>query len=239
MKILFLGNSLTYYNQSVVHDVATLFSNLEQVDKVLVGGATLKNLWRSSNATRLIQQNNYDIVVIQEDLPETTIDKFHTYAEKFINLVRQHKGRPILFMAWAYHRLPAMTNAMIEQAHLDLAKRLSCDVAPVLLARLECESITTLNIPSMYANDMEHPSVAGTFLSALVLFVTITGSSRDLFKSNASTYVPQGVGPNVAIILQHVATSIAGTTQWRFESTKTEEPEVLEVPKVLKMNSKK
>ena len=239
MKILFLGNSLTYYNQSVVHDVATLFSNssneLEQVDKVLVGGATLKTLWRSSNATRLIQQNNYDIVVIQEDLPETTIAKFHTYAEKFINLVRQHKGRPILFMAWAYNRLPALTNAMVEQAHLELAKRVSCDVAPVLLARLECESITALNIPTMYAKDMEHPSVAGTFLAALVLFVTITGSSRDLLKSNASTYAPQGVDANVAIILQHVATSIAGTNRWRFESTTTEEPEVPDAPKVLEV----
>jgi hypothetical protein len=126
-------------------------------------------------------------------------------------------------------------NAMVEQAHLELAKRVSCDVAPVLLARLECESITALNIPTMYAKDMEHPSVAGTFLAALVLFVTITGSSRDLLKSNASTYAPQGVDANVAIILQHVATSIAGTNRWRFESTTTEEPEVPDAPKVLEV----
>lgn len=228
MRILFLGNSLTYYNQSVNSDFAKLLLHSEftesdnqdnTFDECTQGGATLRNLWRQTKAKDLIQQNNYDYVVLQEDLPETTITKFHDYGARFIRWIRQHKSIPILFMTWAYDRLPGTTNRMIQQAHIELAQRCQCDIAPVSIARLESASLSKMLVPTMFDPDQEHPSSEATYLAALVIYITVTKSRTFTHK----TYAPNDMEPTLAITLQQIATSVC-SSHWCFEDSSTTSP---------------
>ena len=224
MRILFIGNSLTYYNQSVNDDFAHIFrsqakadveknfhdSTLCVVDECTMGGASLRKLWRKSKAKKMIKNNSYDYVVLQEDLPESTGAYFQEYAALFIVLCRQHHSKPILFMAWAYDRIPGCTNRMIQKAHRELAASRQCDVAPVMLARLECESMS--KSITMFDQDCEHPSPEATYLSALVIYITVTGCRTFTNK----TYLCAGMDKAVGYMLQHVATSVCKSI-WLFE----------------------
>ena len=227
VRVLFIGNSLTYYNQSVNKDFKSFLSkdfDEIQVDEVTQGGATLQILWRANKARRMIERNAYSVVVIQEDLPETTVADFHKYGHLFINFCRQHGCRPVLFMAWGYDRIPAMTNRIIEHAHRKLAKTTKCDVAPVMLARLECQSFKSVELPSMFDADLEHPSPEGTFLAALVIFVTVMADKRWLLNHPITHCLP-GMDPNVLLALQHVSTSVC-SLDWSFEESCEKKQEV-------------
>jgi hypothetical protein len=183
-----------------------------EVDTCVQGGASLKQLWTKTKAREKIEKNHYDVVVIQEDLPETTVDAFTTYACKFVDLCRRKLARPVLYMTWAYPRLHSCTDDMIEDAHMQVAKQLKVDVGAVSLARRVAE----LNCPnlSLWDDDNEHPSLAGTFLAACVIFNTIFKCS-----SESLPYCPVGMCHDDVQLLATIAASVSAPnlSDWCFE----------------------
>jgi hypothetical protein len=138
-KVLFIGNSLTYFQDGIY----THFQKMGewdtprlaiQADKAVVGGQYFKTLFDRFPEPRQAIAKGYDFVVLQEDLPETTVADFREYARKFVAEIRKTGARPVLLMAWPYKRLGWISMAQIAQAHRDAAKELSVDVAPVGLA---------------------------------------------------------------------------------------------------------
>jgi hypothetical protein len=140
----------------------------------------------------------WDVVVLQEDIPETTVADFCEYARKFVAEVRKNHARPVLFMAWAYPRLGWISMAEIAQAHRDAAKELNVDVAPVGLAWQQASK----QRPGMnfYGPDREHPSIYGTYLATCAVYATIYGRDPGGF-----AYFPPGVTPEEAAFLQRIA----------------------------------
>jgi hypothetical protein len=104
-NILFIGDSFTYTQGGIythfekLAAAATPPRNVS-TDKVVAGGAYLKRLWEMQSAVKAIDTGAFDVVVLQDDIPETNVDYFRQYARMFVDEVRQNKGRPVLFMAW-------------------------------------------------------------------------------------------------------------------------------------------
>ena len=139
------------------------------------GGASLEVMWKQTSAAEEIRKGKYDVVILQEDIPETTVESFRTYSKKFVDLVRESGARPILFMAWDYQRLNWISMKEIAEAHFRVGKSLKVEIAPVGFAwALSKERQPALNL---YTRDAEHPSVAGMYLSLLVIESTISGKS--------------------------------------------------------------
>jgi hypothetical protein len=69
--------------------------------QVCFRGASLRRLWDLEEPVKAIDTATYDVVVLQEDIPETTITDFREYADKLVEEVRKNHARPVLFMAWA------------------------------------------------------------------------------------------------------------------------------------------
>ena len=139
------------------------------------GGASLEVMWKRTSAADEIRKGKYDVVILQEDIPETTVESFQTYSKKFVDLVRESGARPILFMAWDYQRLNWISMKEIAEAHFRMGKSLKVEVAPVGFAWALCkERQPALNL---YTRDAEHPSVAGMYLSLLVIESTISGKN--------------------------------------------------------------
>ena len=78
-KILFIGNSLTYANTGVYSHLELLMASANPpvtvwADKAVVGGAYFKSLWEQHPEPRRAIARGYDVVLLQEDLPETTVE---------------------------------------------------------------------------------------------------------------------------------------------------------------------
>jgi lysophospholipase L1-like esterase len=202
-RILFIGDSFTYSQDGIYTHFEKLAAAANPplvvtTSKSVFGGAFLHRLWDLQEPVRSINTRAFDVVVLQEDIPETTVADFREYARKFVAEVRKNNARPILFMAWAYPRLGQISMAQIAQAHRDAAKELNVDVAPVGLAWQEASK----QRPSMnfYGPDREHPSIFGTYLATCVIYATIYG--RDPV---GYTYVPSGITREEAAFLQKIA----------------------------------
>jgi len=202
-KVLFVGDSFTYAQGGLDNHFTKLAASASpplvvSAARAVAGGAFLKVLWEMKTPVTAIDTGNFDVVVLQDDIPETNVDYFRQYARLFVEEVRKHNARPVLFMAWAYQRLGWISMQEIARAHRDLAKELNVDVAPAGLAWQR----SSIDRPSldMYDSDREHPSIYGTYLATCVVFATIYGRNP-----SGLTYVPSGISPEVAAFLQRTA----------------------------------
>ena len=103
-KILFVGDSFTYSQNGIYTHFEKLAAAANPplvvtAGKSVFGGAFLHRLWDMKEPVKAIDTATYDVVVLQEDIPETTIADFREYAGKFVAEVRKNRARPVLFMA--------------------------------------------------------------------------------------------------------------------------------------------
>lgn len=178
-RVLFVGNSFTFWRGGLAQHLKQLSDAMTpplnyETSSVVRGGASLEVMWNRTDAVKKIADGNWDVVVLQEDLPETSVDSFRKYSRKFVQAVRDAGARPILFMAWEYDRLNWISLEEIISAHQEMAKDLNVEVAPVSWAWNQSRAAKPdLN---MYSGDREHPSVAGMYLSLIVIEATISGA---------------------------------------------------------------
>lgn len=202
-RILFVGNSLTFWNDGLYLHLERLAASGRPPVAVTTGrsvvpGAFLKSLWARPEPRQAIAAGRYDVVVLQEDLPETKVEDFREHARLFVTEARKAGARPVLLMAWAYERLGWITMDEIARAHRSAAAELKVDVAPVGLAWQRASELRPdLNL---YAPDREHPSIHGTYLATAVVYATVLERNP-----TGLSYTPAGVSATDAQFLQNVA----------------------------------
>jgi hypothetical protein len=202
-RILFVGNSLTFWNDGLWIHLERLAGRADPPVALSTGqsvfpGAFFKSLWDRPEPRAAIRTGRWDVVILQEDLPETRVEDFRAYAPRFVTEVRQAGGRPVLLMAWAYARLGWINLEEIARVHRQVGTELGVDVAPVGLAW----DRVALRRPSLnlYAADREHPSLHGTYLATSVVYATTFGKDPSTL-----AYVPAGLRTDDAAFLRRVA----------------------------------
>ena len=180
--ILFVGNSFTFWRGGLWKHMDVLTAargegSGAKSDRVVRGGASLEVMWKRTKAKDKIIAGDYDVVVLQEDLPETKVESFHEYASKFDALVRESGARSVFFMAWDYERLGWISMDEIMAEHSTMSGKLGAEVAPVGMAWYQ--AMNERPELDMYGKDREHPSAYGTHLSLLVIYATIYGESPE------------------------------------------------------------
>ena len=205
IKILFVGNSLTYWKNGLYHHLEQLAGSVNppriiEADAVTEGGMALFRIWDKTNVREVIGNGTYDIVVLQEGLTITDADTFHEVTRKFDEESRSAGADILLFMAWPNIH-SELTYEDIALAHDDIATELGIEVAPAGLAWQR--AIDERPDLDMYDADRVHPSIHGIYLSVNVLFATIFGESP-----SGLTYLPDeagGVTDEEAAFLQRIA----------------------------------
>ena len=105
LRILFIGNSLTYVN-----DLPSLVEHLGQsepsrsvvVSSVAFGGYSLEDHWNRGDALAAIRQGGWDLVVMQQGpsaLPESRANLID-WTTRFATEIRKVGGRPAVYMVW-------------------------------------------------------------------------------------------------------------------------------------------
>ena len=214
-KILFIGNSFTYWHEldlmmSQLADSSSPPLNIE-AESVTRSGASLEKMWELTNAPEVIKEGDYDVVVLQGDIPESDVETFQEYARRFVEEIKKAGAEPVLFMAWSYERLGWITMDEIAQAHFDIAMELGVDVAPVGLAWQQ--AMKERPELDMYSSDGEHPSIYGSYLAVNVVYATVFGESPvGLAYRPPENYYPlstggytRGVTDEEAAFLQRIA----------------------------------
>lgn len=188
IKILFIGNSYTFYN-----DLPRIFSELMASDgyNVVVGqetqgGWSLSNHYNSSGTTANIKFGNWDYVVLQEQsVVNNPATSMFPAVRSIDELIRRNGGDTILFMTWGRRDgLPnsghpdfASMQSQIEQNYMDIGKELGLTVAPVGKA-WELAYKFDSNLP-LWHEDGSHPSPSGTYLAACVFYTILSGKSPE------------------------------------------------------------
>ncbi len=204
-RVLFVGNSFTYYNDSLhkhyrelvsasgIHPPETARSRI-----MTISGGYLPE--HAGGFEDVLSGDDWDIVVMQGHsrgpISEDTAEPFREAARKFAHIAREQGTRPVFFMTWAYADKPEMT-AQLDAAYTNIGRELDADVVPVGLAFAQ----VTAERPELALRiaDARHPSLAGTYLAACTFFAAFYDQSPEGLSYDA------GLDQETATYLQRVA----------------------------------
>ncbi|CAK0905970.1 unnamed protein product [Prorocentrum cordatum] len=145
-RVLFVGDSFLTYCNDLDVQVAALAAaaGIEgvEVEREVQGGAPLKALWHDTEARQRIAAGRYDIVVLQEDLPETDLATFREYARRFAGACAEAGAGMVLLAAWGYRRLGWISTEEIAQVGMAW-KRAQSGRAVRLLSKDRAAALST------------------------------------------------------------------------------------------------
>lgn len=177
-SVLFIGNSLTYYNDLpvMVQGIADAAKGDSLVIAMVAGpDMALVDHWKQGDAPKAIVGGHWDYVVLQQGPSSTSInrDSLRTLTKMFAPLIANAGGQPVLFSAWpAYERRVDFERA--AESYRLAAADVGGLYAPVANAWVQAWSrdpSLNLYIDGLHANS------AGSYLAALVIYSRIFGKS--------------------------------------------------------------
>jgi hypothetical protein len=214
VRVLLVGNSLTYFNDlpSMVQGLAASAGLDWDVHSVTLGGASLDDHFDSGTAVQLLDRGHWDVVVFQQGpstLPESRLNLRQGVA-RFRPLVERAGGRVAMYevwpdSAWSAGRFLADFDRVRDS--YALAAR---DVNGLFLPAGEAwrAAWAAGQDPPLYGPDAFHPSPEGSYLAALTIVTAISGRpaaglSRRLVTRSGQVLVD--LPPTTALRLQQAA----------------------------------
>jgi hypothetical protein len=182
-RVLFVGNSYTYFNDlplmvRALADSAGLHGLI--VDAVTAPGAALKDLWAEGSARARIRALGADIVVMQQG-PSSQPEGREWLLEgvdSFAVEIRRAGGRPALYMVW-----PSRGRSQDFDGTRESYTMAASRSDGILFPAGEAWRAAWRRDPALelYGPDDLHPTPLGSYLVALVIAAELSGRSpRDL-----------------------------------------------------------
>jgi len=172
-RILFVGNSLTYWTDlpKRIAGVARATGRAVEVESAAYPSFSLEDHWQDGRALAAIRKGGWDIVVLQQGTSahEEGRKQLMEYAKKFAEPIRAAGARPALYMVWPLSDRPRDFPATIESYRL-AAKAIDAILLPVGEAwfRVLAKAPRT----RLYADGI-HPSSLGSDLAATTIYLSL------------------------------------------------------------------
>jgi hypothetical protein len=225
-KALFVGNSFSFYNNGVHNHLGSLVraNSAWKVGENRLRLSTLSggHIYEHLNDLNFLldkPKGTWQAVVLQghsdEPINAKKQARFTKAVKEAVKRIRDKKLQPILLMTWGYKGQSAM-GIKLANAYTSLANELNVLVVPVGVAFWVAEQKLPhieLFVPDVlglskkqgeevslrYKKDLKHPSNAGTYLMACVLYASLYQQSPEGNVFNA------GLEPSVALELQKLS----------------------------------
>ena len=205
-RILFIGNSLTFFNDmpEIVAELAQSAGHEVEVDMSAQGGWTLSDHAASETTLHKIEQQNWDYVILQEQSVIPSIEnernqRMYPAVRLLHDKVRESGATLILFVTWGYRDgLPDAgfkdfddMQAQLYSGYMDIANELDVMMAPVGIAWQN--GIAQNPQLSLWHIDGVHPSSEGSYLCACVFYAIIFQQSPEglMYKAELSEEMAQ------------------------------------------------
>jgi hypothetical protein len=200
--LLFVGNSLTKYT----YNIPDMVKNMMILDGSIVYISYSTNYQYLDQHEDIVQKRltefNYTHVILQEksDGLLTDYNRFYNSVQKYNNLIHTNGAKMVLYQTWAYNyneiEERVAMQEVISNGYLDVSLAFDSMISRVgdvfMYVFLNHKEI------NLY-NDLNHPSLYGAYLSALVHYKTITGN-----QAVESTYKPEGISIETAELLKQI-----------------------------------
>ena len=204
-RILFTGNSFSFYNNGIHNHVGSLVRSANKWESgqnryrlMTLSGSHVFEQLPLLEAMLLNVDDNWQAVVLQGHSNEPVSAKkqalFASSLSDAISLLKEKKILPILFMTWEYEG-DANMGKKLAAAYTDAAKTHQVPVVPVGLAFANAQNkhpsinlyvpdvlgVKTVNeVPTLtYRKELKHPSEAGTYLAACVFYAALYQQSPE------------------------------------------------------------
>lgn len=204
-KILFIGNSHTYYNQGVaIHvkrfaesfDIAMLSQESAQ------GGFTLEDHLNATTTLAAIESEDWDIIVLQENTFRAAYEPeaMQSSISEFTTLLGTTTATVYLFQTWAYHGMPEM-NPLLNEAYTTAS---NTSGYPVLrIGNLWNTFIDQHPSIPLHDGDQVHPAMTGTYLTSALFFKKLFN-----YQQLSSTYLSSLTEEEATIIQEFVSSNM-------------------------------
>lgn len=219
-RVLFVGNSYLYYNDSLHNHLKRIIAELqpELADSLVfksatIGGARLQhhNIDWLLEPGRIGVKDGFEVVILQggsaEALSDEAREDFLSTTSEYADKVRGAGAEPVLYMTHAYvppHKRVAHGQIdLIASTYIAAGKAANTMVIPVGLAfDAAYRQRPDFSLHQLF--DGSHPNMRGTYLAACVVYLslyegTLDGLSYDYFGKLSSDEINY---------LQSVATQI-------------------------------
>ncbi|MGE0785095.1 MAG: DUF4886 domain-containing protein [Sandaracinaceae bacterium] len=222
MRVLFVGNSYTFYND-MSGQVARLAEGDDgapslETDRVAEGGASLRHHFEASGARARIEEGGWTHVVLQERSTGSlhSAAEFHDYVGRLAKVAARTGALVLLYETWARQAKsdayrarwsggsPPEMMRRIRAEYAEAGAALGARVVPVGTAweRALAERPQIV----LHDTDLHHASPLGSHLAAAVFYVALTG--RD---PRGSTFAAPGVNEDDATFLRRIAFEVTGS----------------------------
>ncbi len=179
MKLLFIGNSHTYYNAmpQIVQELFAAVGQKVHVTMLAVGGKNLAYHAASQNALFNIRCGGYDAVIAQDKSAGFEPTAFRDGAKLLKDMADAAGSAFYLYMPWAARDNRAGQNDMTD-TYQRFCRANRCFFAPTgeVFGRLLLSNPAEL----LYREDGNHATPFGSYVAATTLFYTVTGRKRIL-----------------------------------------------------------
>jgi len=211
-SVLFIGNSRTFFHDmpKMVRKIADSagFSEKLRIEMHAPAAESLAAHWANPEVQALLDQS-WNHVVFQVQSGEQLSDRYSGQVWQIAaNLIREAEAAgaaPAMFVTWRYTDqcsedlgLPASAYAgmhrNIQQQHARLARTTGVDLVNVGLV---WEHLLNQATDFSLYQDCNHPSIYGSYLSALMFYAYLSGGDVD-----AVRYSPDGIEPGQAELLR-------------------------------------
>jgi hypothetical protein len=179
LRILFIGNSLTYVNDlpSLVRDLGRSDpARTVTVASVAYPDFSLVDHWNRGDALRAIEDGPWDYVVLQQGpsaLPDSRAILVE-YSRMFAEEIRRVGARPAIYMVW-----PSLDRAdewdAVTASYTEAAQAVDGVLLPGGEA-IRSAYMADRSLP-LFEGDDFHPALAGSYAVALTMYARLTGVS--------------------------------------------------------------
>lgn len=205
MNILFIGNSMTYYNTlcSVVEGLANHYGHKVKCTAATNGGYTLIRNAKADNVITAIQKGGYDKVIIQDIVGSFDADNHMEGVQTITEMIKQYSPDAKIY---SYEPWPTKDSILGESSklpyftyyYIKAAKKYCNGVAPAGEAFYDMYKTEGKDY---YCTDGKHPMPLGTFVSATSVFYTIfPEEAQKTFSGDDYTYVTNLIHKNIAYV---------------------------------------
>ncbi len=176
LRVLFLGNSLTYSNDipSIVQGLAAAAGKKMSIQSICYPAYNFEDLYRQGDALQALKRQKWDYVVMQQgptSLPEDAEDMTN-WAKVFAPKIKKAGARQALYMVW-----PPIDRLSYFDATYEHYSATAHAVKGMFIPAGEAWRTAWKRDPQapLYSYDQFHPSVAGSYLSALSIYGMLYG----------------------------------------------------------------
>lgn len=174
INVLFLGNSLTYYNNlpELMKQIAASDSVEMSYRALCFPNYALIDHWNDGQAQKEIQSGKYNFVIVQQG--PSSQQEGRTYllewGIKFDSLCDKHRAKLVSYMVW-----PSKDRSHDFQGVFNSYKLLADSAKAIFAPAGQAWQVLWESSPEfkLYSEDNFHPNSRGSLLAALVIYGSI------------------------------------------------------------------